>query len=959
MEFRILGPIEVRVGGRPLPLGGPKQRLLLALLALRANRVVSVDRLVDALWGDAPPATATAQVHGYVSTLRRILDTGGAGREVLVTRPPGYVLCLGLGQLDLVEFDRCVEQAREARDAGRLREFGDGLRTALAVWRGPALDGVSGRLMAAEATRLEERRLAMLEERIEADLALGDSAELVAELTALVAEQPLRERVRGQLMVALYRAGRQVDALAVYRQARQALAEELGLDPGPELQALERKILTGDPSLLLAQDAAIRVMQHLPAVPVSAEPPLQPTDRMTSVQMGQPDPVLLWAKLQPPVGRKVIPRRALVDLLCTAEPRKLALIRAPAGWGKTTLLADWHASARETRPFAWLALDRDDNDPLRFWTYLIEALRTLDPELGINSRGLLRAPGVNLVTGVLPVLINELVISGKPSVLVLDDYHLIEDAGINEGIAFLIEHLPPTLELAISTRCEPVLPLARLRVRRESVEIDAAALRFSPEEATALLNGLHGLTLSRNEVDRLCERTEGWAAGLYLATLTLRGRDDVHEFLGSFTGNHHHIVDYLGGEVLADQPEEIRDFLLRTSILDRLCAPLCDAVTGTVDSTRTLMELEGSNFFLVPLDPQRRWYRYHHLFGELLRRELDLTEPGLVPKLHCRASAWHLQANLIAEAIRHAIAAGDLPHAGELIATHWIGFVHDGKFGTVDAWLQALGDPFLLSDARMCLARAWTSFAMARLADVLPWTEAAQTAPLPAPIRDGTTSTAAGAANLRASYWLVVGNLGRVRHFAMAAIELEKDPGWLAVATNCAGMACYWLGDIAAAEAHLEQTVRHPELMPLVVVHALGHLAMIHAEQNDWDRAEERATAAIDLANRHGTSEYWVNAMAHITRAKVLHHRSRLADAEGAVLRGLELAARGSNPMDVTYGLMILAQARHGLGDLEEAWKLLCRARSTLAGCPDPGLLPALIESVNRRLLAGSATDTS
>jgi LuxR family transcriptional regulator, maltose regulon positive regulatory protein len=334
-----------------------------------------------------------------------------------------------------------------------------------------------------------------------------------------------------------------------------------------------------------------------------------------------------------------------------------------------------------------------------------------------------------------------------------------------------------------------------------------------------------------------------------------------------------------------------------------------------------------------------------------LRRELNLNEPGLVPSLHRRASVWHLQAGYVAEAVGHAIAAGDLAHAAELIAAHWLGFVHDGKFGIVDGWLQALGDPILLADARLCLVRAWTSFAMARRVDVLPWTEAAQAAPRPAPIRDGTTSVAAGAANLRASYWLVVGNLDRARHFAMAAIELEKDLGWLAVATNCAGMACYWLGDTAAAEAHLEQAVRHPQLMPLVVVHALGHLAMIHAEQGEWDRAEDRATAALDLAHRHGTSEYWMNAMAHITRARVLQHCGQLTDAEKAVVRGLKLAKRGSIPIDLAYGLMTLAQVRHRLGDREGARELLRRARDTLAGSPDPGLLPALIESVSQRLL--------
>jgi len=347
---------------------------------------------------------------------------------------------------------------------------------------------------------------------------------------------------------------------------------------------------------------------------------------------------LIQSKLEPPVPRERVSRRELLEL-CAGPPHKLTLIRAPAGWGKSTLLADWHALESETRPFAWVALDADDNDPVRFWTYVIHALRSLDPSAGKLSLPMLRAPRVSVVDDVLPALCNELMASARQVVLVLDDYHLIKNPEIDEGLSFFLQHLPRALELVLSSRSEPALPLARLRARGELAEIDAQQLRFSEEEADLFLNDLHGLGLDRGDVIRLRELTEGWAAGLYLATLTIRGRASAHEFIEAFAGNDRHVVDYLSAEVLAGLDEEMRGFLLHTSVLERLCAPLCDAVTDRAGSVLTLHELERSNSFLIPLDTKREWYSYHHLFRELLRHELALAEPEHARTLHRRASA--------------------------------------------------------------------------------------------------------------------------------------------------------------------------------------------------------------------------------------------------------------------------------------------------------------------------------
>ena len=446
--------------------------------------------------------------------------------------------------------------------------------------------------------------------------------------------------------------------------------------------------------------------------------------------VGQGPRRVLSSKVQPPVHRRQVSRPRLLAL-CAGAPRKLTVVRAPAGWGKSTLLAEWHAAEAESRRFAWLTLDRGDNDPVRFWTYLIEALRTQHPDAGATSLPTLEAPRVDIVEDVLPALGDELATSEHGIVLVLDDYHLITNPQIQESVAAFVDHLPRVLELAIATRSTPALPLARLRARGQLVEIDAADLSFSVEDAESLLNDLHGLGLGHDAVGRLQERTEGWAAGLYLASLTLRGRGAAYaeEFVREFAGDDRHVVDYLSAEVLSGQTAEVRAFLLRTSLLDRFCAPLCDAVTGGEDARRILREMESANFFLIPLDSKRVWYRYHHLFAELLRQELALTEPASIGALHRRASAWHRDHGTASEAIRHATAAGDIADAATLILDHWIVARDRARMETILAWLAGLPTEAVTEDPRLALVKATTLQEIGRTTEADHWLEAAERGP--------------------------------------------------------------------------------------------------------------------------------------------------------------------------------------------------------------------------------------
>ena len=348
--------------------------------------------------------------------------------------------------------------------------------------------------------------------------------------------------------------------------------------------------------------------------------------------------MLLATKLHPPPARSEhVTRPRLVEELRAGAARELVLVVAPAGWGKTTLLAQWLALGVEDGATAWLSVDEGDNDPVRFFSYVIGALRTAESEIGATALAALRAFGASLTEITLPLLVNELAARSEEILLVVDDYHLIENEDVHEAVGFLVEHAPPTLRIALGCRYEPPLPLPRLRARGELREIRASDLAFSGEEATSFLNDGLSLDLDADEIDPLLERTEGWAAGLSLAALSLQSEGAPQGTTRPVvSGKARHLVDFFAAEVLDRQPDELRAFLLRTSVLDRLFGPLCDALTERDGGALMLEQLERSNLFLVPLDTTREWYRYHHLFRELLRHELGRTEPDLIPDLHRR-----------------------------------------------------------------------------------------------------------------------------------------------------------------------------------------------------------------------------------------------------------------------------------------------------------------------------------
>lgn len=440
--------------------------------------------------------------------------------------------------------------------------------------------------------------------------------------------------------------------------------------------------------------------------------------------MRESTPLLATKLYLPPPRPNVVSRARLIERLNAGLHRKLTLVAAPAGFGKSTLLSEWLAQCG--RPVAWLSLDEGDHEPTRFLAYLVAALQTIAPPIGAGIVALLQSsqpPRENAGReALLTALLNEISALSAPFVLVLDDYHAVDAGGllgaVDQMLSFLVEHLPPQMHLVIATREDPPLPMARLRVRGQLTELRAADLRFTPAEAAGFLNQVMGLSLTDQEIVTLEERTEGWIAGLQLAALSLQEHQDVPSFIQTFAGDHRYIVDYLVEEVLKHQPTPVRHFLLQTAILDRLNGSLCDAITGQQEGNARLEALERGNFFVVPLDDKRHWYRYHHLFAEVLHAHLVAEQPDQVATLHRRASEWYAHHGMAADAIRHALAARDFARAAELVELIVPAMRRSRQEVMLLGWLRALPDEIVYARPVLSAVYAGTLLQSGELAGV-------------------------------------------------------------------------------------------------------------------------------------------------------------------------------------------------------------------------------------------------
>ena len=552
--------------------------------------------------------------------------------------------------------------------------------------------------------------------------------------------------------------------------------------------------------------------------------------------------------------------------------------------------------------------------------------------------------------------------------LVLDDYHLIENGEIHGAIELLVERAPSAAHLAISTRSDPPLPLSRLRARGQLTEIRAADLRFDVTEAGAFLNDVVGLDLEPDEIARLHERTEGWAAGLQLAGLSLRGRQDHRQFIDSFAGDDQQIVDYLGFEVLDNQPPELREFMIQSSVLERLSGPLCAAVTGNPESELLLRQLERENAFVVALDSKREWYRYHHLFAELLRHELARTSPGLVVELHRRASVWYRETDAVHDAIEHATAAGDFADAIELITSHWYEFLQQGRQATIASWIDRLPAETVAEDPNLCLTEAWLGVNTGRLDEVDRWIEAAGRAAAQQPVADELPPLKSGVASLRAIHRYMNGNVGAAVAAGRRALELERGgpaSPWRPVGCPVLGLSLHWQGQREDAQRTLSEAVRIAKANGnhLAAVHASGGLAAIEYERGDAASAGSRAAEALAVAEEHDLSEHWAYSLSLAVRGQLLETDDKLDAAEEVLRRSTQLARRGVASIEIGYSLLALASIRQRQGRSDEARRIYEEAREAIGRCEDPGILSDRLTRTESRLkltgsLRGSRTRT-
>jgi LuxR family maltose regulon positive regulatory protein len=700
-----------------------------------------------------------------------------------------------------------------------------------------------------------------------------------------------------------------------------------------------------------------------------AEPPSAPLDLAAP---GARDELLATKVNLPRTRPDRLARSRLVQRLDAGMGQPLVLMCTPAGFGKTTLLADWAADA--PLPVGWLSLDPDDNEPMRFWRYVVAALDRVVGGLGEQIIPLL-GPGSGTSThGVVTALINRLQTQPDELALVLDDYHLIDEPAIHDSLGFLLSHLPPRLHLAIASRSDPPLPVARLRASGQLAELRAADLRFTPQEAAAFLREVWRLDLPPEAVAALEARTEGWAVGLQLAALSLQGRPDTEEFLDAFTGTHRYVLDYLSEEVLGRLPDQVRRFLLQTSILERLCGPLCDAVTGDSDGQGMLEELERANLFLVPLDEQRRWWRLHHLFADLLRARMLQTKPELVPELHRRAASWCEQHGLIDEAIRHALAAEDTPWATRLVEEHLGETLRRGESVALARWLSLLPDDTVRSRPGLCLAMAMTELNLDHLESaerLLAHAERAfdrhgrEPPELQIPTSGGMVAQVPAAiALLRAELAYDRADPDAVAAFARAALAhmAEHEHGPRLFARSLLVGADWMTGRVVDTEPAFAELLAEGRAAPAAypVLRTCFMLGLVQQAQGKLGAALRTYREGLRLATAGDWFSVYHAGEAHVGLAQVLYQRNQLGEAHQHATQGVEFCRQVIELTELDIALVALAWVRQAMGDPDGALEAMEEACRTYAR-PDVVALayPAWSERARLQLILGRVEEAA
>ena len=641
--------------------------------------------------------------------------------------------------------------------------------------------------------------------------------------------------------------------------------------------------------------------------------------------------LLLTTKLHVPRPRPdFVPRQRLLVRLAEGAARELTLVCAPAGFGKTTLLADW--AHRMEQPVAWLSLDEADNDPVRFWRYTAAALEEASEGIAKTVAALLRGPPPPL-EAVVTVVVNQMSARSDRLTLVLDDLHVVEAESVYSSLALLLDRLPAQLRLVLASRADPPLPLARMRATGRLAEVRAADLRFTSEETTALLADAMGLQLPAASVEALAARTEGWAAGLQLAALSLRGRADPTGFVTEFSGSHKFVLDYLTEEVLDRQPEPLREFLLETSLLDRLCGPLCDAVTGRTDSQKLLEAVERANLFLMPLDEVRGWWRFHQLFADLLRTRTQQADPERTIRLHRNAATWCEQHRLVDEAIRHAMAASDAAWAARLAEQHFEALLRDSEDATFRWWLERLPTEAIHARPRLCLAQAFMALIGGRLETVerlLAAAEQAYAAAGDEPYEPTVGHDASMVANIpaaiargRAAVAHFRGDAEQTIMFARRALaELDEGAWMLESITRWYLVVAEWLrgrpsgAERAFASMHSSSIARWRAAgLRTVAVWGYYYIGLVQRAQGHLGDALATYQEALEVATEPNGQPLLAAGVAYVGMAEVAYQRGELESALDYATQGVALCRQLDWTLPLVEGLAGLARIRNARQD--------------------------------------------
>ena len=592
--------------------------------------------------------------------------------------------------------------------------------------------------------------------------------------------------------------------------------------------------------------------------------------------------MLLETKLHPLRVRAEWVKRTEVVKYLAGSTAKLVLVDAPAGFGKSTVVTQWRAFPGQSRRFAWVSLDAGDNDAARFWWYIGCALQRACPELDLGDLlRQLRRQGPDLRGSLLPTLVNELAELTSPVTLVLDDYHMISNRNCHDQLEFVLAHLSPVTQIVLITRMDPPLPLGRLRAVGDLLEIRVPELRFAAADAAALVRAVSAVQLDETDLADLVQRTEGWQAGIYLAALSLRGHPSPSSFIRQFSGDNRFVGDFLAQEVLSRQPSEIRDFLCQTAILDRLTPSLCDAVVGSANATEIIDVLERENLFLVALDDDRQWFRYHQLFGQMLLSRLVQTEPDLVPVLHRRASEWHQRWGSVEEAIVHALAGGDVTGAIDVVARNWPGCIDTARMRTLRAWLDAIGDDRIRSSPVAAHCAAWCAALYGEQDSVRRWLAVVEAGELAGPLPDGMPSLEFSAALLRGVFGF--DGIRVMRESAAAAAELDTDPAspWYALARTALGAALYLSGEFDAAFTQLSDAIQGDASIAAARLLACSVMALVAVERGRIGQAQEFVVAAREIAGDGDFSDAPSRAIAYTAAGAAAAMQGQLKDAGG------------------------------------------------------------------------------